>query len=125
MTKLVTMSALAAVLSVAIAAKANASPHRRQPFAHGGAATSHHGAIWRSTGRRRSGVAVGAAGGFAVGAIAGAVVASPYGPYVAPAPFYVSSPDVDARDTGHFHRDAGHDVWGHWGNYYGPMVFAP
>jgi hypothetical protein len=20
---------------------------------------------------------------------------------------------------------AGHDVWGHWGSYYGPMVHAP
>jgi len=165
MTKLRTISALAAVLSMAIATNANAFPfrglgfaharaaaihrggvwrsagwRRGSAFAHGGAAAFPRGGVWRGVGWRRGGVAVGAAGGFAVGTTAGAVVASPYGPYVVPAPAYVSPPDVYAGDTviggpygyggralvgGAVHRGAVHDVWGHWGSYYGPMVHAP
>jgi len=95
MTRLMTMSTFAAVLSVAIATNANAFP------------------------------------------IAGADVASPHGPYVAPASFHFSPPDTYAGDAaiggayGYGGRAlvggarAGHDVWGHWSSYYGPMVHAP
>ena len=64
MKKLITISTLAALLSVGIATNASAFPHRG---------------------------------------------------YVAPARAY--APPAD----GYVH----HDVWGHWGNYYGPMIHAP
>jgi hypothetical protein len=124
MTKLMTISTLAAVLSVAIATNANAFPLRGLAFAHGGAAAFHRGGVWRGAGWRRGlafahggpvafrrggvwrgagwrrgGVAVGAAGGLAVGTTAGAVVASQYGPYAAPASVYVSPPGVYAGDA--------------------------
>ena len=93
MTKLMTISTLAAILSAAIATNANAFPRHGLAFAHGGAAAFHHGAVWRGGGWRGGGVA---AGGFAVGTAAGASVAWPYGPYVAPAPDYVSPAGVYA-----------------------------
>jgi hypothetical protein len=99
MNKLMTISALAAVLSVAIATNASAFPRRGLAFAHGGAAAFHSGGVWRGAGWRGGGVAVGAAGGFAVGTVAGAAVALPYGPYVATAPVYVSPPSAYAEDA--------------------------
>ena len=55
MTKLMTISTLAVILSAAMATNANALARHGLPFAHGGAAAFHHGAVW--TGGR--GVAVG------------------------------------------------------------------
>jgi hypothetical protein len=31
----------------------------------------------------------------------------------------------DIGDGDRFHEYEGHDVWGHWGTYYGPMVPSP
>jgi len=59
MTKLMTISTLAVVLSAAIATDANAFPRHGLAFAHSGAAASHHGAVWRGGGWRGGGVAVG------------------------------------------------------------------
>src|SRR5262249_41392580 len=95
MTKLMTISTLAAVLSVAIATNANAFPRHGLAFAHGGAAAFHHGAVWRGGGWRGGGVAAGAAG-FAVGAAHRAAVAWPDGPYGPPGPDYVSPAGVYA-----------------------------
>jgi hypothetical protein len=106
MTKLMTMSTLAAVLSVATVTNASAFPHRGLAFAHGGAAAFHSGAAWQGAAWGRGGgfgwngagccggaVAAGAAAGFAAGVTAG----WPYQwPYDAPAFAYVSPPGVYA-----------------------------
>ena len=60
MKKLITISALAALLSAGIVTNASAFPHRGLAFAYGGAATFHPGAV----------------------------VAAPYAAHVGPAPVY-------------------------------------
>jgi len=89
MTKLMTISTLAAVLSMAIATNANAFPPYAPPSVHVGDAD------------------IGGAYGYGGKAFVGG-----------------AAPFAGTR-AGHFQPDVHHDVWGHWGDYYGPMVHAP
>jgi len=118
MTRFLTMSAMAAILSVTAAADANAFAGYFGDWHDGGFARGG-GAIWGGQGCCYDGFggAAGAAAGLAVGG--GRISSDSHAHH------------GDRVSNSHRQLLSGHgqtyqwDPWGHWGGYYGPMIGLP